>query len=387
MTAAWIVFWLSLGAVAAFLSYPLAMRIAAVWLLSPRTAVDDDTPSVTVLLAVRNGAEMLRDKIHNTLTLDYPQERLNLVVVSDGSTDETTAILETEQSPRLKWERLATHRGKDEALNVGLPLCDGEILVFTDLDAKVEPGALRALVGHFRDPLVGGVCGQRLIGTDRADLDQAQSDYITADSYIKRLESQLGSITSNDGKLFAVRRCLCRPIPPGVTDDLYRCLSVVAERFRFVYEPRAVARIRTPSRTASHEVRRRRRIVARSLCGIFKHAELLNPCRYGLFSVGLLTNKVLRRLLPLGLLGLLVSSALLASVSVLALLVLLVLAGAGALAVGYPLLCRGVTAASRPCRLSGAAFYLCVGGLGTLLGVWDYLSGRTVVRWEPQKSG
>jgi hypothetical protein len=243
------------------------------------------------------------------------------------------------------------------------------------------------LCAPFADERVGGVCGQRVLHESLDGLGSAQERYVSLDSALKRAESRLGRVTSNDGKLYAVRRALFRPIAPGATDDLWTCLTILEQGQRFVFEPRARAAIRTPSRGAAHELARRRRIVARSLHGLWQKRALLDPRRHGAFALGLFVNKVLRRCLPLFLLALFGSSLVLALRPGLgwARTALALQLAFYALALAHLPLARaripGLSAAA------ATAYYFCVGNLGTLLGLGDFVRGREAVKWEPRKAG
>jgi len=369
--------------VALFAAYPAALWI--ITRLRPASAPGAATepPSVSVLVAVRNGEAVIGDKIRNALAVGNPLGRFQVVVVSDGSTDGTDAVVRSLADPALTFLSFAEHVGKAAALNAGLAECRGEVVVFSDADAILEPGAIEALVRHFDDERVGGVCGQRVIARDGRSMRDAQKRYIRFDSAIKELESRLGRITSNDGKLYAIRRALFQPIPEAVTDDLFVCLSVIRQGYHFVFEPAARAMIRLPSRSPSHEVERRRRIVSRSLRGLGIMRPLLNPHRYGSYALGLLINKVLRRLLPLCLVLVLVATAMLSPRHPAAAVLLAVQGVFYAAALAYPALSRLAGPAS---RLASVPFYFCVGSWGTLLGVADFLRGRKVARWDPRKA-
>jgi hypothetical protein len=170
-------------------------------------------------------------------------------------------------------------------------------------------------------------------------------------------------------------------LPLTVTDDLYTCLAVVRQGYRFVFEPRARACIQASSRDRRHELRRRRRIVSRSLHGIWLSREVLNPLRHGLFAVNLLINKVLRRLLPVFLILTFVSSVLLAFAHP---AVALLLAGQAAfylLALSYRWILPRSRTAGRWARLGSVAYYVCLGNLGNLLGVVDFVRGKRVAKW------
>lgn len=370
---------------AAFALYPVALWMAARRRPAAEPGDDAGVPFVSMLVAVRNGEAHIGDKIRNALDLEYPSDRFEIIVHSDGSTDGTVRIIRQLEGPQVVCLESRRHIGKAQSLNRGIDECHGDIIVFSDADAMLERSALRALVPHFNDPRVGGVCGQRVLSRDGRPFKEAQHRYIAFDSAIKTLESRRGRITSNDGKLYAIRRSLFRPIPEAVTDDLFVCLSVIHQRYDFIFEPQARAFVRLPSRTASHEVERRRRIVCRSLRGIRLMRELLDPRRHGAYAFGLLINKVLRRLLPIILIMVLISTAVLSAFHPAAAILLLLQAGFYAAALAYPVLAR-IPAAGRFRRAVSVPFYFCVGNYGTLLGLADFLVGRRVAKWDPNKT-
>lgn len=373
------------GPVAVFVAYPLALALAARCRRSVPAPGNGALPSVSLVTVVRNAAELAPRKVENALGLDYPRDRLEVVVFSDGSTDGTEARLQGYSPQGIRVFATSEHRGKAHGLEAAAAACTGEILVFSDADALLEPDALRALVRPFADGRVGGVCGQRVIERDGIHLARAQESYVEFDSWVKRLEGRLGRITSNDGKLYAVRRECYRAPDPGATDDTFVSLGVIGQGHDFVFEPAARARICVPSRDADHELERRRRIVARSLRGIYLQRAVLNPLRFGWFALGLFINKVLRRLLPLSLALLFASTAWLAQDSSF-FTGFLLLQGAGCLlAAGDPVL-RRLGLRGPAVKLTSRAYYFCVGQLGTLLGLADFCRGRVIERWEPKKT-
>jgi cellulose synthase/poly-beta-1,6-N-acetylglucosamine synthase-like glycosyltransferase len=224
-----------------------------------------------------------------------------------------------------------------------------------------------------------------VLSADGRMLREPQRRYIGFDSAIKALESRCGRITSNDGKLYAIRRALFEPIPEAVTDDLFVCLSVIRQGYDFTFEPKARAFIRLPSRSASHEIERRRRIVSRSLRGIGMMRSLLNPRRYRAYSLGLFINKVLRRLLPVFLILIFVSTAVLSAFHPAAAVLLILQSGFYTVALAYPALARIASKGALE-RAASVPFYFCVGNYGTLLGLADFVMGRRVARWDPRKT-
>jgi cellulose synthase/poly-beta-1,6-N-acetylglucosamine synthase-like glycosyltransferase len=374
----------ALGLALVVLGYP-----AWVWLASrgrPRPGAGSSEPPrrVTAVVAVRNGAELIGEKIDDLLALTPPDGGLEIIISSDGSTDATAEIARSRADRGVVVIESDVHAGKAAALNRAVEQATGDVILLTDADARLEPQALDRLLAHFADAGIGGVCGRRMIGERGAALADAQAGYISLDSALKGLESRRGSITSNDGKIYAIRRELFEPIPGDVTDDLYTALCVVERGRRFVYEPEARAWIRVPSRSPGHEISRRRRVVARSLRGIWRRRAVLDPFRYGSFAIGLFINKVLRRGLPLFLAGLLAGSLLLAVELPWAWW----LVGGQAVAWAAALLALLVGHRLRALRAAtSAATLVCVGSWGTLLGLVDFLCQRSVTKWNPVKSG
>ncbi len=378
-----------LGLLHLFVVYPLVLFLAA--RRRPNTApgpMGAAAPlSVSLVCVVHNGAELIGNKIENSLALNYPAHRMEILVVSDGSTDATEAVVGSFQDARVRLVALPTWQGKNRAFNRAVPLCTGDVVVVSDADARLEADALLHLTARFHDPSVGGVCGRRVIAEAAGAFSSAQGRYISLDEKIKQWESRLGRLTSNDGKLYGFRRGLFQALDPAVTDDLFVCLTVISSGFRFVYEGGALAHIPMPSRGFRHELVRRRRIVSRSLRGIWLHRRLLNPFRYGFYAFCLFSNKINRRMMPCYLLVLFAATLFLCADNA-GWLWLLAPQAMGLLLAGvFPLVRRG-RRVPRPVRkFSGIAFYVLLGALGTLLGMLDAVAGKKVVSWSPVKGG
>ncbi|MEL6431292.1 MAG: glycosyltransferase, partial [Planctomycetota bacterium] len=375
------------GAGAVFAAYPALLRVVDALRggerggAAPGATGDADVHgarSVSVVVAMRNAEDLVERKLATLRAQEGVDVPLEIVLASDGSTDATAERIRTEaaDSDDVRCVVLDEHGGKHVALNAAVAAARGDVLVFSDADAELDPRAVARLVAGLGAPGLGGVCGRRVIGEPDAFDRDAQSDYVALDSGLKALESRVGSVTSNDGKLFAIRRELYEPVPEGVTDDLFTAMSVVRQGKRFVYDGGARASIRVPSRSAGHELRRRRRIVCRSLRGIWLQRAVLDPRRTGLYALGLLLNKVGRRLLPLFLAAAYVGLALLGSVHGAAALAAALLPAGAALALLRPSF--GWLPLPGPLeRVLSLARYFLVGNAGTLLGTLDFVRGRT----------
>ena len=389
----WLILFLSLaGLFMVFIGYPLLLLTRLIFKQFKGTAHYNYTealPTVSIITVSHKTGDLLTQKLNNIKEINYPPNLMEFIFFRDGCADEPPPDIQAQlQDIPAKQLSSEQHKGKAYGLNEAVAESTGEIVIFSDVDAVVNKDALRKIVRHFSAADIGGVCGQRTIRSDNSRLSSAQTRYLAFDNLIKKTEGKAASLTSNEGKLYAIRRKLFKPIDPAATDDLYNCLSVIEAGYRFVFEPEALMYILSPSRNAGHEVERRRRVVTRSLHGISQHRKLLNPKLYGWYSLSLFINKILRRCLPLMLIGLFFSSFFLALQSPLVFALLLLQAACYGTAMLYPF-----TKRYNPIGKSGRmikkpialAAYFVLGNYGTLLGLTDFLRGKRVEKWTPVK--
>ena len=378
-----------IGVMLVFAFYPFILFLSSLFKHEYDNHQDIKEYYISLIVVVRNAEDLIKDKIENCLSLHYPSKKLEVIFYSDGSTDNTNQIIHSYKDKGIKFFHSTEHRGKIDAINAAVKQCSGEILVLTDADALLEAEALNNMMRHYIHPSMGGVCGQRVISNDRSTTVSSQEKYIKLDTAVKILESKLRRITSNDGKIYSLRRRLFKPIETGVTDDLFTCLTVIRQGYSFVFEPEARAFIKVPSRTPAHEIQRRQRIVAQSLRGIFILKDLLNPFRYGFFSLGLFINKVLRRVLPVFLLLIFFSTLYLSFSSIWLALFLFIQSVFYALSLVHLSVNKlALQHASLKKMNKGLEliFYFCIGNAGTLLGFITFLSGKKIKKWDPVKS-
>lgn len=300
-----VLFWLAAWLVGyTYVGFPLLVLARAVLRPRPHRRAPI-TPSVSVLIAARNEANVIGQKVDNLLDLDYPAECLEIVLASDGSEDPTVDRARSRGDARVRVLDLP-RLGKAGALNAAAASARGEVLVFTDANSMLEPSALHALVAPLADPQVGGVAGdQRYIPAGReASVSGGERSYWSLDRTLKRAESRAGNVISATGALYAIRRELFRPLPAGVTDDFALSTGVICQNRRLVFEPRAVA-WEPVGASAGAEFARKVRVMTRGLNAVVLRRELLDPRRHGFYALQLLSHKVLRRLmaLPLIVLG------------------------------------------------------------------------------------
>jgi cellulose synthase/poly-beta-1,6-N-acetylglucosamine synthase-like glycosyltransferase len=383
MSAAETVFWLSVATAAyAYAGFPALVALVGT-LRGRGVRKAPVTPSISVLIAAYNEEEAIAERLENALATDYPASRREVVVASDGSTDATERIV-AEYAPRgVRLLRLP-RRGKVAALDEAARGAPGEILVFSDANTHVEPGALRAMAACFADPEVGGVVGHTgyRLPEDGESSSRGEDLYWRYDTWIKEMESRTGSVVSAHGGLYAVRRELYRrPADGSVTDDFAISTAVVEQGKRLVFERDARAwEVAVPK--AEREFRRRVRLMTRGMRGVALRRALLNPARHGFYSVVLLSHKVVRRLVPLALVALLASSLALAPRGGAWATVAAAQLGFYALAaLGFAV--RGRPVGSR--RPLYVPFFFCMANAAALVALFRFVRGDRIERWQPQR--
>jgi cellulose synthase/poly-beta-1,6-N-acetylglucosamine synthase-like glycosyltransferase len=373
-----VLFWLGMaGLVYAYLGYPLLLALLARVRgeAAGPPAPPAVPPTVSLLIPAHNERANIDAKMANVAALRYPAGALEVIVISDGSTDGTTEYVREAAEPRTTVLEVQSRGGKAGALNAALGVATGEILVFSDASIVLEPDAIERLVAPFADPAIGCVSGE-----DRIADGGGEGLYGRYELSVRRLESRLGSIVGASGSFYGMRRTLCDPFPAGLAPDFWSVLRCVEQGFRAVTEPTAVGAM-LPLARIEDEFHRKVRTLLRGLTTLMIHRHLLNPLRHGFFAFELLSHKLARWLVPLFLLVTLLTSAALAPRSTFfaiafgiqaALYVLAALAHLGL--PPFPGL-----------RLARVALYFVAVNLATLVAWIRYAGGVRQEIWSPSK--
>lgn len=336
----------------------------------------DHTPPVTLIVSAYNEASVIGEKIANSLALDYPADRLEVLVVSDASSDGTDAIVQGVGDPRVQLLRMTERGGKTLGLNAAVRAARGEVLVFSDANAMYRQGAVAALTRNLADPRVGAVVGESTYSELEGAADEKESLYWRYEVVIKRLESDIGSAVGGDGAIYAIRKSLYRPMRADALSDFVNPLQIVQGGHRCVYEPQAVC-VEKAAGDFEREFRRKVRIVNRAWRAMLSMKSLLNPLRYGFFSIELLSHKVLRWLVPLFLVALLLVNATLLDSGWIYRLAM------AAQAAFYLLALAGYAArrsTHMPALLS-IPYYFCLVNVASARGILDAFRGKTYTTW------
>lgn len=305
-----VMFWMCVAVlVYVYAGYPILLRFLPKRDLSSRhEPTEEDLPTVSLVIAAHNEAAVIGEKIRNSLALDYPREKIEIWIASDGSTDGTNEILDRHRAEGVDANKITPRGGKTRAINLTVPLTRGEILVFSDANPMYRKDAIRKLVRHFGNPSVGGVSGDVRLLNQEVSFGRAESLYYRYERFIQLMESRFHSIVGVDGAMYAIRRELF--VPPSeniLLDDFVISMTVAAGGHRVLYDPEAIA---TESGTpdAGQEFRRKVRISSGAVQAI-KQREGLPSLRQGKLLFSYVSHKLLRWLTPVFLLGLYFSNA------------------------------------------------------------------------------
>src|SRR4029453_11209247 len=299
-----------------YVGYPLLLAFIAAWVPRRRQPLlgGDQLPTLSILIAAYNEEAHVGEKIRETLALDYPPSKREILVLSDGSTGRADSVVRGFTDRGVRLLRMQQRRGKTHAQNEGVRACTGDVVVFSDATTTYHPLALRYLASNYQDPGVGAVSGRYQYFDPDGDSPTGSGTiaFWNYENLIKTLQSRIKTITGCCGCIYSVRRDVYTPLPDNIISDLVQPLWVIKKGYRVVFEDRALAHEETTQSTAE-EFSMRVRIVSRAILGILSVADLLNPLKHGWVAFQLLSHKVLRWLVPLFLMILFASNAVLAA--------------------------------------------------------------------------
>jgi poly-beta-1,6-N-acetyl-D-glucosamine synthase len=304
-----IVVWLCIGAVFyTYFGYPALMYLLAKLRAFYKQRFQpqpfrhelerDDWPVISFLIPAYNEQQVIRQKVENTLELDYPRDRLKIIVVSDGSTDQTNTMLDSYGRVEIEFIPMPTRRGKTTVLNQVIPQLTGDIVVLSDASGLLKPDALKKLVRHFGDPKIGCVSGVYVFGADDESLRSlTEKVYWQYETFLKQQESGVHSAIGAHGALYGFRRRLFKPFHENtINDDFILPMRIIRKGYRVLYEPEAVV-YEIASTNLKGEFNRRIRINVGNFQQTFMLRSLLHP-KHGRIALQFFSHKVLRTISP-----------------------------------------------------------------------------------------
>lgn len=380
-------FWITCGlTIFPYVIYPLVLRVLRNNASLPKSAealAFEDSPSVTIIVSARNEAGVIEEKIRNALALDYPSDLLNVLVVSDSSTDETDAIVRSfsESTSQVKLLAIEERRGKTAGLNKAMEQVETDLVVFTDANAMFETNALRELVAPFRDAVVGYVVGaQKYTQAEGQTAGENEGLYWRFELALKKAESDFYSVVGGDGAIYAIRRELFSPLADEDINDFVNPLQIILKGKRGVFRAQAIA-YEDPANSFDKEFNRKRRIVCRSWGALLRYGANSEMLSLPKFAFMVISHKVLRWFSMVWIVSAVVLNMmiLVTQPSVLYLLTATLILGSMILAI----LGRAKAATQTEVRsIFAIPYYFYMANIAASLGVLDYARGNRYVVWD-----
>ncbi len=283
-----------------FLVFPALLLLSAAFRQSfePEGFKEENLPTVAMLISARNEEKCIEEKLKNSLEIDYPEDKIRIIVLANGCTDNTEEIVKGYAGKGIECFEYG-NIGKGLAQNEGVKAVDSEIIVFSDANTPYNTESIRNLVKPFSDKTVGSVCGRHLYVNLEESTGATEGSYWSlVENNLKKAEDKTGGVIGANGAIYAIRRDLYIPLPPGITDDMFGPLLIAAEGFRTVYAPMAIAHEKA-EKTFADEYKRKELVVQRTVYSLlFAYPWLLNPMLTGRIAILLWSHKVLRWFSP-----------------------------------------------------------------------------------------
>ncbi|MFH1413966.1 MAG: glycosyltransferase family 2 protein [Candidatus Omnitrophota bacterium] len=373
-----VIFWVLAGLIIyTYFGYPLTLIIASK-LTKKKIEKKEIFPSVSIIIAAHNEEKSIKEKLKNTIALDYPKEKLEIIVASDASTDRTNEFVRDFKDQGVKLISFKERLGKTFVQNEAVTKAGGEILLFSDATTIYEKRLLKKILSNFADPSVGGVGGElAYVNKSNSLVGRTGEIYWEYEKFLKKRENLITSLIGVSGCCYAVRKQLYEPIKSDIISDFVIAQMIYKKGKRVVYEPEAIS-YETGNTNPKEEFKMRVRVATRTIHGIWYMRFLLNPFKYGFFAMQLLSHKVLRYLIPIFLLGLfLVNIALFLSRPELIYKLSLFLQISFYLSAftGWFLKAKN--------RVLYVPFYFCITNFALLTGLLEFLRGEKQVAWKP----
>jgi cellulose synthase/poly-beta-1,6-N-acetylglucosamine synthase-like glycosyltransferase len=277
-----------------YVFYPIIIAILSKLTPIKTTKSSEYKPKISIIISAYNEEKHILKKINNTLNIDYPGELFEILIGSDGSTDNTVQIIKESADSLVRFFEFTENRGKTSVQNDLVNKASGDILVFTDAASFLPEESIKELISNFYDPKVGCVAGRmEFVATDDNLNTKSQGLYWKYEVKIRELESKLGSLIGVDGPLYAVRRECYVPLEKNIISDFITPLLVLEQNKYVTLEKKSIIE-EEPTQKSEQEFKTRRRITLRGLVGVFSHSILINPFKHPLLCMQILCHKIIR---------------------------------------------------------------------------------------------
>ncbi|RMH74351.1 MAG: glycosyltransferase family 2 protein [Gemmatimonadetes bacterium] len=342
----------------------------------------DFAPSVTLLIAAHNEEAVMAEKLKNSLELNYPKDKLQILVAVDACSDRTVEIVQSfvAEHPHITLYEVIDHRGKVNALNEAVPHATGDFIVFSDANSMYHPDAVLKLLPHFTDPTIGVVCGNlSLTNPQQKTMGDGEGLYWRYEKWLKGQESRFNSLIGANGSIYAIRKELYPSLDVDVCDDFTIPILIHKNGYRVIYEPDAIA-YESTDETTSQAYHRKIRIILQELITLKRYYHQIKPFS-GIFGFQLVSHKIMRWLVPFWMIGILVANLFILDMWIGRILLGLQVIFYGAAFTGFML-----DRLQKPVGKFKIPFYFCLMNLAAFIAILRFLRGDTQSKWKVARS-
>lgn len=378
------IFWFSFAMIFyTYIGYPVLMAALAKLskgIASPRNsgARNDkeipEYPTVSVIISAFNEEDVIQRKIENCFEIEYPKDKLEILIGSDGSTDKTNEIIKSYSNKGIKYFLNGERRGKPYIINQLVKFSDGDILFFTDARQHVEKDALIKIIGHFQDEAVGCVSGALAYEQKDSITGRGIGSYWKYEEFIRKAESRVYSLVGATGAIYASRRELFEPLPEDIIlDDMHTPFIIISKGYRVLFEPGAVA-YDVFADTPRDEYRRKVRTLSGNYQIFSKMPYMLNPFKSRI-ALQIISHKLLRVLAPIFMITLFLSNMFLLTEPLYNMIFI-------AQSLFYIIALFEAIFRRHIKRIFGIPYLFCLLNFSALVGLWSFLADRMDIKWE-----
>lgn len=374
-----IIFWLAFAALFyTYFGYPLVVYLLSL-VYPKKISKNDFEPKVTILITAYNEEKAIRSKLKNTLLVEYPKDKLEILVASDGSNDETDKIVKEFEADGVKLFHQPGRKGKTYTQNKAVEKATGEIILFSDATTDYRPNVLREILPNFADETVGCAAG-KLIYVDKSnsDVGKGAKSYWSYETFIKESESSACSLIGASGCLYAVRKSAYQPMYAEACSDFLICTVVYRQGLRSVYEPNAVC-VEETNKQTDKEMKMRVRVISQTFTDLWRNRDMMNPFKSGFYAIELISHKLFRYAVPVFLFLIFLTSTFLSYSSIIfAVILLLQIIFYGLALITWVLEKTGIKLG-----FPAIPLYFVLTNFASMVGFYKFLSGETYANWEP----
>jgi len=375
-----IIFWIIVFIILyTYFGYPIFVYLLSLF-INNKVKKKNIEPKVTLLITAHNEEKKIRKKLENTLELDYPKDKLEVIVASDGSNDMTDKIVQEFRDKRVILFKTGNRVGKTEAQNKAVQIATGDIIIFSDADSMYDKSAIRRIVQNFYDTKVGVVSGRcEYVDPNGAPVGLATKVYWKYEIFIKGRQTKINTLTGATGCIYSVRKDLYTPLSKEIISDLIEPLMVLQKGYRIVFEPEAIAYEKAAEKVRE-ELKMRIRVISRAMNGFISVKNLFNPFRYPFVAFQLVSHKVLRWLMPLLILALFIVNIPLLGKRFYNWIFIIQVVFYSLAFIGWRL-----DLANKKIKVFALPLYFCTVNLASLVSLWKILTGEVKAVWEPAR--